>query len=84
MGPIQQRIFGLFIILSVPFFGLSQGMDLGTWNVLNVKYKHSKQLKISYLKTSVENPVFSTLIIKALQQSEAFFMESRWRYWVAF
>jgi hypothetical protein len=44
MGQLQQRIVGLFIPLVVPFFELSQGMDLGTWNVLNVKYKHSKQL----------------------------------------
>jgi hypothetical protein len=44
MGQLQQRIVGLFIPIVVPFFALSQGMDLGTWNVLNVKYKHSKQL----------------------------------------
>jgi hypothetical protein len=26
------------------------------------------------------NPIFSTLIIKALQQCEAFFMDLKWRY----
>ena len=44
MGQLQQRIVGLFIPLLIPFFALSQGIDLGTWNVINIKYKHSKQL----------------------------------------